>query len=151
MAASVAREVQGIELALTSVNGGTFYNLGEILSVTPPTRTMGTIDVTNHNTTDYFREFLPGMIDPGTITFTANYVSSSSWASDLITSVMADRAKINWKTTLSTGEAATSSQNVWYGNGYITNYQLLTANDQAVQYSVSIKLTAKPTDSADTT
>jgi predicted secreted protein len=151
MAASVAREVQGIVLALTSVNGGTFYPIGEVLSVTPPTRAMGTIDVTNHATTDYFREFLPGMIDPGTVTFTANYVSSSSWASDLVTSVMADRAKINWKLELSTGEAATSSQNVWYGNGYITNYQLITANDQAVTYSLSLKVTAKPTDSADTT
>ena len=151
MAASVAREVQGIILSLTSVNAGTFYPIGEVLNVTPPTRTMGTIDVSNHGTTDYFREFLPGMIDPGTVTFTANYVSSSSWASDLVTSIMADRAKINWKVELSTGEAATSSQNLWYGNGFITNYQLITANDQAVTYSLSIKVTAKPTDSADTT
>jgi len=151
MAASVAREVQGIVLALTSVNGGTFYPIGEVLGVTPPTFTMGTIDISNHQTTDYYREFLPGLIDSGTVTFTANYVSSSSWANDLVTSVMADRAKINWKVELSTAEAATSSQNVWYGNGYITNYQLITANDQAVTYSLSIKVTAKPTFSADTT
>jgi predicted secreted protein len=151
MAASVARETEGIVFSLTSANGGTFYDMGEVLSVTPPTRTMGTIDITNHGTTDYFREFLPGMIDPGTVTFTANYVSSSSWANELITDIMAARSLINWKIELSTGEAATSSQNVWYGNGYITNYQLITANDQAVQYSVSLKLTAKPTDSADTT
>lgn len=151
MAASVARETQGILFCLTSANGGTFYDMGELLSVTPPTRSMGTIDITNHGTTDYFREFLPGMIDPGTVTFTANYVSSSSWANELIPDIMAARSLINWKIELSTGEAAASSQNVWYGNGYITNYQLLTANDQAVQYSVSLKLTAKPTDSADTT
>ena len=151
MAASVAREVQGIVLALTSVNGGTFYPIGEVLSVTPPVRTMGMIDVTNHATTDYYREFLPGMIDPGTVTFTANYISSSSWANDLVTGVMDERLKVNWKIELSTADVATSSQHIWYGNGYITDYHLLTANDQAVQYSLSIKVTAKPTGSTDST
>ena len=147
MAASVAREVQGITLSLTSVDAGTFYAIGEVVSVTPPTRTMGTIDISNHQTTDYYREFLPGIIDPGTVTFTANYVSSSSWANNLINDVMDSRIKINWKVSLS----GTATQSIWFGNGYVTNYQLLTANDKAVQYSLSIKVTAKPSGSTDST
>jgi len=147
MAASAAREVQGITLSLTSVDAGTFYAIGEVLSVTPPTRTMSVVDITNHATTDYYREFLPGMIDPGTVTFTANYVSSSSWANSLINDVMDSRAKVNWKVTLS----GTATQHIWFGNGYVTNYQLLTANDQAVQYSISMKVTAKPSGSTDST
>lgn len=152
MAASAARETQGILLSLTTAGtGGTYTDVGELINITPPTKTLGTIDITNHGTTDYYREFLPGMIDGGTVTFTCNYISSSSWANYSITNEMDNRTKVGWKITLSTGEAASSSQYIWYGNGYISNYQLLTANDSAVQYSVSIKLTAKPTDSADTT
>jgi predicted secreted protein len=117
---------------------------GAVLTVNPRCQV---VDITNHATTDYYREFLPGMIDPGTVTFTANYVSSSSWANSLINDVMDSRAKVNWKVTLS----GTATQHIWFGNGYVTNYQLLTANDQAVQYSISMKVTAKPSGSTDST
>jgi predicted secreted protein len=154
MAASAAREVQGITFQLSSVAGGAWVSMGEVLSVTPPTNAMGTIDITNHGTTDYFREFLPGMVDPGTVTFTANYITSTvassdsrEWCENLITDIMAARTKIPWRFYLS----GTSTQNAWQGSGYITNYQLITPNDQAVSYSVSLKVTGKPTFSADTT
>ena len=154
MAASVAREVQGITFQMSSISTGIMVSMGEVLSVTPPTAAMGTIDITNHGTTDYFREYLPGLIDPGTVTFTANYITSTVASSDsrnscenLIDELMAARTKIPWRFYLS----GTSTQNMWSGNGYITNYQLITANDQAVQYTMSLKVTGKPTYSADAT
>jgi predicted secreted protein len=154
MAASVARESQGIIFQMSSISTGVMVSMGEVLSFTPPTNAMGTIDITNHGTTDYFREFLPGLIDPGSLTFTANYICSTvassdarNWCQGLITDLQASRTKIPWRFILS----GTSTQNMWYGNGYITNYQLITANDQAVQYSVSLKVTGKPTFSADET
>jgi len=161
MAASVAREVQGITFLLTSAySTGVFSTMAEVLSVSPPAYTMGTIDISNHQTTDYYREYLPGMIDAGTITFTANYVATTEggassgavvWSRGLLNDVMDARTKIGWGIMLSTGEAASSSQYIWTGAGYITSYQLIASNDQAVQYSVGIKVTGQPTNSADTT
>jgi predicted secreted protein len=153
MAASAAREVQGITFQMGTSIGAAWVSMGEVQSVTPPTNAMGTIDITNHGTTDYFREFLPGLIDPGTVTFTANYITGSStsgpiwYSQEEIEVLMSARTKVPWRFYLS----GTSTQNAWQGAGYITNYQLLTANDQAAQYTVSLKVTGKPTFSADTT
>jgi len=157
MAASAAREVQGIKLLMTSAySTGIFSTMAEVISVSPPVYNMGTIDISNHQTTDYYREYLPGLIDGGTLTFTANYVESTAggassgaveWSRGLINDLMDARTKIGWGITLS----GTSSQNVWTGVGYITSYQLLASNDKAVQYTVSIKVSGKPTNSADTT
>jgi predicted secreted protein len=153
MAASAAREVQGIVFQMGSSVGATWVSMGEVLTVTPPTNTMGTIDITNHGTTDYFREFLPGLIDAGTVTFAANYISSTStsgaayYSDQYIEELMSARTKVPWRFYLS----GASSQNAWQGAGYITNYQIITGNDQAVSYSVSIKVTGKPTFSADAT
>lgn len=56
--------------------------IGEVTSVTPPQRTRDTIDVTHHESTGDYREFLSNLIDAGEATFVVNHVPGS--AADLL-------------------------------------------------------------------
>lgn len=149
MAASAARGSFGALLYLSTVatTTGTLTAIGEILTITMPTYTANTIDVTNQNTTDFFKEFVIGVRDAGSLSMTANYVSSSSGNTDKIPNAFYNGSKLGWKVAL----AGTSSMNVWYGYGYITSYNVTSPPDGAVSFGITLKVTGKPTGPADTT
>ena len=149
MTASAARGSFGAGFAVSTVAtaAGTFVALGEILTITPPTYSANTIDVTNQNTTEYFKEYVVGVRDGGSLSFTANYISSSSGHTDKIPNAFYNGSKLAWKITL----AGASSFNVWYGYGYITSYNVSSPPDGAVTFACTMKVTGKPVGPADTT
>jgi predicted secreted protein len=152
MAASAARASFGATFALSSVATSaavlTGINVvGEILTITAPTYTANTIDVTNQNTTDYFKEYVIGVRDAGSLSFTANYISSSSGNTDKIPNAFYNGSKVAWKITLS----GAATMNIWYGYGYITSYTVTSPPDGAVTFATTIKVTGKPTGPVDST
>ena len=149
MAASAARASFGAILSLSTIatSLADFKTVSEILTITAPTYTANTIDVTNQNTTDYFKEYVVGVRDAGSLSFTANYISSSSGHTGKIPDAMANGSKLAWKITL----AGASTMNIWYGFGYITSYTVTSPPDGAVTFAATIKVSGKPTGPADTT
>jgi predicted secreted protein len=149
MAASAARGSFGATFAVSTVatSAGTLVAIGEITTLTPPTYTANTIDVTNQNTTEYFKEYVVGVRDGGSLSFTANYISSSSGHTDKIPNAFYNGSKLGWKITL----AGAASMNIWYGYGYITSYQMQSPPDGAVTFACSMKITGKPVGPADST
>ena len=149
MAASAARASFGASLALSTIATtlAAFLPVCEILTITAPTYTANTIDVTNQNTTDYFKEYVIGVRDAGSLSFTANYISSSSGHTDKIPNAFYNGSKLAWKVTL----AGASTANIWYGFGYITSYTVTSPPDGAVTFAATMKVTGKPVGPADTT
>lgn len=154
MAASAARGSFGAIFACSTVATSaavlTGINVvGEILTLTAPTYTANVIDVTNQNTTDYFKEFVVGVRDAGSLSITANYISSSSGHTDKIPNAFYNGSKLAWKITLA--QNAASSMSIWYGYGYITSYTVTSPPDGAVTFAATMKITGKPVGPADTT
>lgn len=55
-------------------NVSTWYNIIECTTLKGPTTKRAVVDVTNHNSASQTREYINGLIDPGSMTFTANWV-----------------------------------------------------------------------------
>jgi predicted secreted protein len=149
MAASAARASFGCIFSVSTIGttAASFAPIAEITTITPPTYTANTIDVTNQNTTEWFKEYVVGVRDAGTLSITANYLSSSSGHTDKIPNAFYNGSKLAWKIAL----AGASSMNVFYGFGYITSYQFQSPPDGAVTFACSMKVTGKPVGPADTT
>lgn len=62
-------------------NGGspeTFADVAEIIDITPPNMERDDIDVTNQQSTDGWKEFLPGWRDGGEVSFDCNWLPNDS-------------------------------------------------------------------------
>ena len=114
--------------------------VSEILTITAPNYTANSIDLTNQNTTEYFKEFIAGVRDPGSLSLTANYLSSATQHNQTIPNYFYGGLKMPWALYLS----GTSSMNCFWGYGYVTNYTVTSPPDGAVSFAMTVKLTGKP-------
>lgn len=139
-----ARNGFGSIFSYSSVgSSGTFSVIAGITQITMPTFSRGSIDVTNHGTTDYYEQAITGgPIRSGSVGITAVYLTT---ATAHVTTIPADfnaGTRCGWKIEI----AGTSSANtVWYGDGYITGYNVATPFDGQVPFSMTMKITGKPT------
>lgn len=53
---------------------GTYDELAEVVSITPPSDSVDMIDATHMQSPGRYREFIPGLIDPGECSIEMNYV-----------------------------------------------------------------------------
>lgn len=78
MAASAVVSGFGTIFSYLSTNPSTYTDLAEVLSVTPPSISVETIESTHMGSDDGFREFIAGLKDGGECTVNMNYVESSA-------------------------------------------------------------------------
>jgi hypothetical protein len=77
----MSKAIAAIGTQLKSGDGGSpeaFVNLGEVLDITGPEGTLAELDVTNHSSPNDFKEYIPGVLDAGTVTFEMNMIQSNS-------------------------------------------------------------------------
>src|SRR3546814_16308727 len=58
-------------------NGTALTAIANVLAVKPPSPTVETIDVTDHDSAGTMRDFIAGLIDPGAGTVRAHYLPGS--------------------------------------------------------------------------
>jgi TP901-1 family phage major tail protein len=134
-------------LSTITTTTGILYPVAEITKVTAPAYTANMIDVTNQNTTHYFKEYVVGIRDAGSVSISANYISSSSIHSSIIPDAIVNGSKLHWCVSL----GGTSSKYLWYGLGYITSYSITNPLDEVVTFDMNMKITGKPVGPADST
>lgn len=78
MAASAASAGFGTTFSYLSTDPSTYTALAEVLSVTPPSISVETIDATHMGSDDGFREFIASLKDGGECTVNLNYVEASA-------------------------------------------------------------------------
>jgi len=129
-------------LALSTIGStGTFTDVAGVLTIGAPSRTKGTIDLTNHGTTDGYDQCIPqGITKTGSLTFTCVYLSSNSQHNSLIQEALDNGTRVGWKITM----AGTSSNNTYYGDGYFTEWTPSIPFEDKISYSGAIKPTGKP-------
>jgi len=78
MAASAATSGFGATFSYLSTDPSTYTALAEVLSITPPSISVETIESTHMGSDDGFREFIAALKDGGEATVQLNYVESSA-------------------------------------------------------------------------
>jgi len=123
---SLARVGRGTVIAYSADNV-TFTPLAEVLDITGPEFDLAQIEVTNQDSPAGFREFIPGIADPGTLSFDLNYIKTT------MTSV-ANLRGVNryWKVTF-------NDNSVWAGQGFINKHGQMTPHSEVMAIRVEIK------------
>jgi predicted secreted protein len=138
------RDAFGSMFAWSSVGStGTFTEMAGVLSIVHPGFSRGTVDVTNHGTTDKYEQHIAGgPIRSGNVGISAVYLTSNSQQTSLIPEIFEAGTRCGFKITV----AGTSSENCWYGDGFITAYNPATFSglEGLVGFSMSMKVSGKP-------
>lgn len=132
--------------ATSNLSGGAngaevFTTIAEVKSISGPNLQAGIIDVTNMDSPNAVREFLPSLIDPGEVGFAVNFLPDNTTHDSIRTDLIA-RTKRNFKL-----QFTDSTPSTWSFAGYYTAFGVTAEIESVLQANVSIKLTSNPTES----
>lgn len=125
-------------------NGATpevFSAIAEITELVPPKMSKDSIEVTNHDSTNAWREFLPGMRDGGEVTLTANWLPTNA-TQDGTTGILesfTDDDNHNWK-IIAPDTIITISF-----SGHVTAFEPELPMEEQGKLSVTIKISGPVT------
>jgi predicted secreted protein len=121
-----------------ATSGGTMTAVAEVISISGPGLARDTVDVTDMDSTDRWREYIGGLKDGGEVTLEVGYVPNATdvtnWLADINTNT-AGYYQVVWLTGSTT----------WGFSGIMTGFEPGTPLDDKMTASVTYKLTGKPT------
>lgn len=100
------------------------------------------VDVTTHDSANNFKEFIPGMVDGGEVSFDIVFDPDNTTHDETaggLKAIMDSRSIKNWKVTFA------DATNVWSFTGFMTSFEFEVPIEDAITASCTIKTTAKPT------
>lgn len=116
----------------------------EITSISGPSESMDTIDLTNHDSPSGFREFVAGIHDGGEITIEGNFISGDTPGQIVMHTDFQATTVQAWEIRF----PGYASGPVITGNGYLTAFSWDFPFDGKISFSATIKVTGKPAFSA---
>ena len=123
----------------TILAGGTAGTIGNVISMSGPNQTRDSIDISTMDSTGKWREFIPGMLDAGEMTFEVNYDAVSEQTANDLNTALADATPEEWTITF-----AGSAQGTWVCTGFVTALGFGSPFDDKLTQSVTIKFTGAP-------
>ena len=122
---------------------GTVLTVGtavaELTSISGPSISMDTIDVSSHDSADRAREFVAGMIDGGEVTVEGNLTGANSAAALL--ALMASGAVTNGATVAFPAPTSLT----WTFDCLVTSVSTDSPYEDKVSFSATLKITGLPT------
>ena len=128
---------------------GTLFNwdgedIAELTSISGPTETLDTIDVTSHDSPDSYREFIAGLRNGGDITIEGNLITSdTNGQMAMHTDFQAGSVKA-WKIKFPDWVATTHEYPEIDGTGLVTAMSMNFPYDDKISFSATIKVAGKP-------
>ncbi len=138
-------------------NPTSFTAIGNVISVTGPNQTRDSIDISTMDSTGKFREFIPGMLDAGEVTFDVNYDGSAGGGAAILGGTNATTGLLkNTNTSLmytvgffdgtsSTNVSDVTNHSYYQSKGLMTALGHAIPFDDKITQSVTIKFTGVPT------
>ena len=128
-----------------TTNPSSWTYIGDLTGIGGPNMSVDTIDVTAHDSTGGFREFVAGLIDGGDITFEGNLLTAA--AGDEIIELAEERANVLFIVkfpTSGTIVADANNREAWLLAGSVVGFETNAPHDGKIGFSASIKLTGQP-------
>ena len=129
---SASNAVSGFGSKFAYDVSGTFTDLAEILSISSPSLKGDTADVTQMDSPDGFKEYIPLLADGGEVTLQLNFIPSQT-----VTLAGFFRVKKTYKITTAAGDT-------WIFDAIITGLDGAHPHDGKVTQSATFKVTGKP-------
>jgi predicted secreted protein len=117
--------------------------VGELTGITGPSMSGETIDVSNHESADGFREFISGMKDGGEISMEGNFIEGDAGQAALLASLISGAVE-SFVVLFTDGAQFAVS-------GIVTAFEPDAPFDGKISFSATIKVTGKPAFTAATT
>lgn len=134
--------ISGHGTLLKRGNGATpevFTTIAEVASISGPALAQETIDVTSHDSTDGWREFIGGLLDGGEVSFDVHLIPTNATHDNLWTD-LSNRTLRNFQLVFPDGGATT-----WAFSALVTGFSTNEPIDSQLSASVSLKISGKPT------
>lgn len=115
---------------------GTWTEIAEITSITPPSVSRDVIDATNSDSPDRWREHIPGLLDGGEVTIEGNFIPGGAGDVALIvaqTDTFARAYRIIFPNAV-----------VWDFQAFCTAYEPEAPFDDKMTFSATFKVSGKP-------
>jgi predicted secreted protein len=118
-----------------------FADIAEVVDLVPPAMTKDSIDVTNHSSTNRWKEFIPGMKDGGSVSVKANWLPTNAThdGSTGVLEAFTDNVNHNWKIVLPDSLLTISF------TGHITAFNPETPLTLQGSLSFTVKISGEPT------
>jgi predicted secreted protein len=111
---------------------GVFVRIAEIDDLTPPNEKADVLDATNFDSPNGYKEFIAGMVDPGDVKFSMNFLPGSA-SETLILAARASRVAYAAKITFPAGQ-------VWQFSLLVLEYSPAAPADKKMTCQVSGKV-----------
>jgi predicted secreted protein len=113
--------------------------IAEVKGVRGPSLSAGVVDVTSLESANDVREFIGTLKDGGTASFTLNYIPTANGTGhQLMVTDMLNSAIVSYSIVFPNAVTMTF-------NGIVTGFEISAELEQAIQASVTIKVTGWPT------
>ena len=132
----------GAALAWDVVGGAAYAAIGQVKDISGPSISRGTVDVTDHDSTDGWREFIGGLVDGGEVSFIVAHDRGNAQHTALWTSLSSDTCTVPaWQLTLN----VCSGSAVWTFDGFLTGLSPSTPVEGENTWEIAVKVTGKAT------
>lgn len=133
----------GKKIAYSATEGGSYTEVDGTVEVNLPERELGTAEATNDDSPDFHKDYLPGLYEPGTVSFTYRYGKTLFAAVETVfqlANVAATRASATkfWKVTLPEGSTATFK-------GFLVKHDLPMEIEDVITVEAEIQVIGKIT------
>jgi len=133
----------GTQIAADFAGGTTYTTIAQVKNITPPSLTRNTIDVTTHDSPDWWMEFIKGLKDGGEVSFDIVYdpaLGSHDAATGLLSDFADDDTIAAWKITFP--DTGTTE---WTFDAIISAFTPAAPTDNSLDASITLKVAGKPT------
>lgn len=121
-----------------------FTDIAELADLSPPAMAKDSVEATHTDSTDGFREFIPGLKDGGEFTATVNLLPGNATqhnASDgALNDYINETTARNWRITFPGSPAAK-----WTFKAFITGFDANTPMDDKMTFDITFKVSGAPT------
>lgn len=115
-----------------------FTAVAEVTSLQGPGLALDTIETTHFESPGAFREYIPSLKDPGSLSIEMNFLPASVLQNAFLTDYL-NRTRRNFQVVWSDSESTT-----WQFGGYVVSFEPSAAIDDKLSASAEIKVTGQP-------
>jgi len=138
---------RGVILNVDMAGGTSYATVGQVKDVNGPNIARGEIDVTDHDSEDGYREFLPGLVDGGDVSFDIGFDKTDTAqiggpGTGLLGDMEQDGCTLPaWKLIMK----ACSGTAYWLFSGFVNAFGMQNPVEGEQLASIGIKISGKPT------